>query len=237
MYFDSERGKSSRGWPVATMRMKRTPALSASIRSTTPECVRVHIQPGGSESGHPAVRRLVTGKMLHGSVWNSKHRSTRRMVSGNQDPLQRPPVQNSDSDADVQVWGSTSHGFIHRKQESDRWSYSPLSSDGSCPGSDTWKDWTASQPRRVEIMPFGLARQEWVPPPRVTTASHSFRLMGRGHEDRLSNSVILDATINPISDRLRRTPQYSISPPSRRSIRSNVRSLSRVRRSSGSVRS
>jgi len=107
--------------------------------------------------------------------------------------------KTSEGDADAQIWGINFTRFIHRKQESDRWSYSPLSSDGfvsrfgHLEGLDS-----LPSPRRIEMMPFGLARQGWVP----ATESHDriAQFSADGGVDMkigISNSVILDATINP----------------------------------------
>ncbi len=105
----------------------------------------------------------------------------------------------ADGDPGPQVWGINFTRIIHRKQESSRWSYTPRSESGfvSRFGHLAGLD-SLPSPRRIELMPFGLARQEWIP----ATESHDriARLSADGGLDMkigISNSLILDATINP----------------------------------------
>jgi len=101
--------------------------------------------------------------------------------------------------SEPQVWGVNFLRIIQRKQESDRWAYTPLSEDGfvSRFGHLIGLD-SLPSPRRLEVMPFVLGRQEWIPP--AETHNRSVRFSADGGVDLkigISNSFILDATVNP----------------------------------------
>ena len=105
----------------------------------------------------------------------------------------------ADGDSTGQAWGINFTRTIHRKQEGDRWSYTPISMDGfvSRFGHLVGLD-SLPHPRRIEVKPFGLARQQWIP----ATESHDrfARFSADGGVDLkigISNSFILDATVNP----------------------------------------
>lgn len=97
------------------------------------------------------------------------------------------------------VWGVNFTRTIHRKQEYDRWAYSPRTVDGFVSRFGHLQGLrNLPNPRRLELMPFGLARQQWAP------ASESHDRIVRSSVDGgvdlklgISNSFILDATVNP----------------------------------------
>lgn len=97
-----------------------------------------------------------------------------------------------------QTWGVNFVRMIFRLQEETRWSYSPKSVQGLVSRFGHLEGLVdLPRPRRIEVMPFGLLRQEWLPADGRRGVS-SFR--GNGGLDLkvgLANNFVLDATINP----------------------------------------
>jgi hypothetical protein len=102
-------------------------------------------------------------------------------------------------DSAGQQWGINFLRTISRKQESDRWAFTPKSQNGfiSRFGHLTGlRD--LPQPLRVELLPFVVGRQEWSPATDVQ--DRRARMQGNAGVDvkvGLSNNFTIDATVNP----------------------------------------
>ena len=97
-----------------------------------------------------------------------------------------------------QTWGINFLRSVFRTQEDSRWSWTPKSVQGLVSRFGHLEGLVdLPRPRRIEIMPFGLLRQEWRP---AHGAGAGSTLRGNGGLDLkvgLSNNFVLDATINP----------------------------------------
>jgi hypothetical protein len=98
-----------------------------------------------------------------------------------------------------QTWGINFLRTIHRKQEETRWAFTPKSMSGAVSRFGHLVGLhDLPRPRRFELMPFGVVRQQWQPA-EAKRASVSSTTGDGGLDVKvgLSNNFILDGTVNP----------------------------------------
>jgi hypothetical protein len=97
-----------------------------------------------------------------------------------------------------QTWGINFFRSIFRSQEETRWSWTPKSVQGLISRFGHLEGLVdLPQPRRIEVMPFGLIRQEWRPADGTLGGSRFHANGGLDLKVGLANNFVLDATINP----------------------------------------
>jgi hypothetical protein len=97
-----------------------------------------------------------------------------------------------------QTWGINFLRSVFRMQEETRWSYTPKSAQGLVSRFGHLEGLVdLPQPRRIEVMPFGLIRQEWRPADGSLGRSSLRANGGLDLKVGLANNFVLDATINP----------------------------------------
>ena len=97
-----------------------------------------------------------------------------------------------------QSWGINFLRSVFRTQEETRWSYTPKSVHGLVSRFGHLEGLVdLPKPRRIEVMPFGLVRQEWRPADGSPGRSSLRMNGGLDLKVGLANNFVLDATINP----------------------------------------
>jgi len=98
-----------------------------------------------------------------------------------------------------QVWGINFLRYISRKQEEQRWAFTPKRETGSISRFGHLTGLRAlTEPRQIEVLPFLVAKQRYEPPGAVRQQQRSF-LGNAGLDLRygITTNMILDLTINP----------------------------------------
>lgn len=107
--------------------------------------------------------------------------------------------RTADGDSTEQEWGLNIIRYISRKRETDRWAFTPKRESGFIARFGHLRGLRGIPvPRRLELLPFVLAKQQWHPATDLQDRIARFRING-GLDLKygLSNNFTLDATINP----------------------------------------
>jgi hypothetical protein len=107
--------------------------------------------------------------------------------------------RTDDADSAEQEWGINFMRTISRKKETDRWAFTPKKESGFISRFGHLRGLKGLPvPRRVELLPFVVGREEWTP--AMTARDRSVQFTGVAGLDLkygLSNNLTLDATVNP----------------------------------------
>lgn len=97
-----------------------------------------------------------------------------------------------------QTWGINFLRTVFRTQEATRWSWSPKSVQGLVSRFGRLEGLVdLPKPRRIEVMPFSVVRQEWRPADGIRSGSTFRDNAGLDLKVGLSNNFVMDATLNP----------------------------------------
>lgn len=107
--------------------------------------------------------------------------------------------RSSGDDTSTATWGINFLRHISRKQEDERWAFTPKSQSGFVSRFGHLTGLTnLPEPRRLEVLPFVTSKQSYSPPAALQANSRQF-LGNAGVDLRygLSSNFLIDATFNP----------------------------------------
>ncbi|MFN0159435.1 MAG: DUF5916 domain-containing protein [Bacteroidota bacterium] len=107
--------------------------------------------------------------------------------------------QLADNDTSEYEWGMNFIRTISRKQEEDRWAFTPKKESGFVSRFGHLRGLRAlPSPRQLELLPFVVGKQRWQPQrPNQDRLAEFSTDAGMDFKYSISNNFTLDATINP----------------------------------------